>query len=1064
MKKGFVLLLLWFLLAGAEEGARYLIVAPDSFVSAAFPLVHWKTAKGMLAKVVPTSETGTDTASIRSYIRYAWNNWDIPPEYVLLLGGPTHIPSLNYNNDNYYGDMSGNYLMEIPVGRFPAQTVRDCSTFVAKVLAYENPPADIDTLWFYKGTTVVREDVPPDSFYQKDARILRQYWVARGFALAESLCDLYGDSSREVNAAAHDGRLFITYRGSGVSTWHSPFNAVDATGWGNGAKMPVVVSGTCATITLAPGESMYGDRFVRAGSPGALGGAIAFFGTTRSGNRLSRYRSACFRGFFHSLYEEGEYRLGKAALRGKFWVDSIYGDSVRYLEWNLLGDPELNVWTGPVKTLQVAHDTVVLRKPQNFVVTVQAGGVPVPNAVVCVSMDSTVYEYTSTNSQGQAIFEINPVNTGSLQIVVTGKDLRPYIGSCEVVVKDVASTAILAPVGVVDSGMGVTPVVKLFNYGSRMESYPVRLRIGTNYCQVETVYFHQPNTENELVFPRWYARERGSLVVSCSTELRDDVVPENDRDSGAVFVRVRDVAVSRVVVPVDRYPAGSVITPVVAARNPGNVNATYQMWLMINNAQGQPVYTAQQNVVNQPPGDSELFVTFAPCSLNSGGRWAVRCSVYYPFDQMLANNIKTAEFWVIPVWQAGWHEVVPMPAAPSGAAVKDGGWIAADENSGVIYAGKGNKTGDFYAYEPFTDTWRILSPILPGREERLPKKGARGVADGAGRVYLVKGNNSRGFWCYHAAEDRWEQLSDIPLGNSGKGVKGGGDMLYLLKNDTGYLYLLKGYYRDFMRYNIATGEWSLLPDAPMGKWKEGSWLVYDGANNIYAHRANSEELWVFDISRNGWSTTPLPGIPRQSTRTGKSKKSKDGSAAAYYDGCIYALKGGNTAEFWCYRTTEARWEELDTIPQLGSTGKKKRVKAGGDIAHFGGGVFFALKGNKTLELWRYVPAMGLASGPTVPRSGVKDEAINGRNVKSMPTVSSVAMLERYLTELAGQGGAQGVRVWIRDITGRVVAEIHSINSGKAGESRIGSLTPGVYFLQLETDAGYRVVKKVTVVR
>ncbi|MGQ9678853.1 MAG: C25 family cysteine peptidase [bacterium] len=151
MKKGAVLLLILFCCQLiAEEGARYLIVAPDSFVPAALPLAYWKTSKGMLAKVVPTSETGTDTGSICSYIQDAWNNWEIPPEFVLLLGDPVHIPRLNYNDDNYYGDMTGDYLMEIPVGRFPAKTVRDCSTFVTKVLAYENPSSDIDTLRFYK--------------------------------------------------------------------------------------------------------------------------------------------------------------------------------------------------------------------------------------------------------------------------------------------------------------------------------------------------------------------------------------------------------------------------------------------------------------------------------------------------------------------------------------------------------------------------------------------------------------------------------------------------------------------------------------------------------------------------------------------------------------------------------------------------------------------------------------------------------------------------------------------------------------------------------------------------
>ncbi|MGQ9678854.1 MAG: hypothetical protein ACUVUD_06190 [bacterium] len=76
----------------------------------------------------------------------------------------------------------------------------------------------------------MREDVPPDSFYQEDSRILRQYWVGHGFVLAESLWNLYGDSSRDIDGAAHDGRLFFTYRGAGTGTWYYHFNMVNPAG------------------------------------------------------------------------------------------------------------------------------------------------------------------------------------------------------------------------------------------------------------------------------------------------------------------------------------------------------------------------------------------------------------------------------------------------------------------------------------------------------------------------------------------------------------------------------------------------------------------------------------------------------------------------------------------------------------------------------------------------------------------------------------------------------------------------------------------------------------------
>lgn len=184
------------------------------------------------------------------------------------------------------------------------------------------------------------------------------------------------------------------------------------------------------------------------------------------------------------------------------------------------------------------------------------------------------------------------------------------------------------------------------------------------------------------------------------------------------------------------------------------------------------------------------------------------------------------------------------------------------------------------------------------------------------------------------------------------------------------MYLLKGYKCDFFRYNTVSGTWESLPNAPAGgkpKWDKGSWLVYHRAHTLYAHKAKYGEVWTFDLTTLQWGTAALPGIPIPSSKTGKNKKSKDGGCAAYYNGAIYAFKGGNTCEFWKYDIATNIWTELDTISSVGSTGMRKRVKAGGDIT-CANGVFYALKGGKTQEFWRYVPgpgggadALGLAS-------------------------------------------------------------------------------------------------------
>jgi hypothetical protein len=422
-----------------QEGARYLVIAPDAYVGALAPLVEWKTKKGVLAEVVPLSQTGSSPSQIQAYIRNAYNSWPVKPEYVLIAGSPSLVASYGNNNDCYYGEMNNVYPMEIPVGRLPFISARECTTLVAKTLAYERPPVGSDTNWYLKGTTTINEDSPYDPYYQPDSRLVRGWWQSAGYVLCESLSDFQGHSSATVNAAGRDGRAFLTHRGQCVGYWWPPFDQVTPNTWNNGAKMPITVSGSCETVTLEPGATMYGDQFVRAGTPQALGGAIAYFGTTMAASHVSDKRSACFRGFFHALFPESIHVLGTATLRGRHWVDSLFpSQTTRYWEWNLLGDPELNVWTSRPRPLNVRHDTVVPMVPQTYPVVVTSRGLPVESALVCLWLDTVVYALDRTDSAGQVQLPINPTHMGTMFVTVTGRNLLPYEGTARVVVANAA--------------------------------------------------------------------------------------------------------------------------------------------------------------------------------------------------------------------------------------------------------------------------------------------------------------------------------------------------------------------------------------------------------------------------------------------------------------------------------------------------------------------------------------------------------------------------------------------------------------------------------------------------
>ena len=101
----------------------------------------------------------------------------------------------------------------------------------------------------------------------------------------------------------------------------------------------------------------------------------------------------------------------------------------------------------------------------------------------------------------------------------------------------------------------------------------------------------------------------------------------------------------------------------------------------------------------------------------------------------------------------------------------------------------------------------------------------------------------------------------------------------------------------------------------------------------------------------------MPPIPSGT----KNKAVKDGAALTYENGTafgdtdfIYALKGNNRYEFYRYNTTSNAWTTMESIPAIGTSGKKKAVKKGSALAA-ANGLVYAAKGGNTSEWWAYTP-------------------------------------------------------------------------------------------------------------
>ena len=495
-----------------------------------------------------------------------------------------------------------------------------------------------------------------------------------------------------------------------------------------------------------------------------------------------------------------------------------------------------------------------------------------------------------------------------------------------------------------------------------------------------------------------------------------------------VQLEARDVGTVELLEPAGVVAESSWVFPRARVRNHGELAESFDVRVRITAEGGPEVFNATLGVADLAPGETRE-VTFAadswlaePC-----GEYEARCSTELDGDGDPTNDARGHAFQVSFGMRPGWVEMAPLPTG-SGRPVKDGGWLAADPSGGFVYAAKGYRTSEFYGYDPVGDTWTALADVPPGSEGRPPRKGCRGVADGAGHLYATRGNRTLDFLRYDAAADSWSRLADVPAGQDGRKVKGGTDLAFAVLNDTGWVYLLKGYGTGFYRYNTVAGRWDTLPDLPYGrrpKWGRGSWLAYDGRRYLYAHQARYADratgqhyLFRFDVLAGMWEDTARAGLPLLGRHSGRlrKKRAKDGSAGVFDGGTLYALKGGNSQQFFGYNPGPGAWTELDTVPSYSpNSGRTRRVKHGGDLTTWGIGVLFALKGGKTCEFWRYITAP-----PVEGRSGRMASDARPTPHRMLlapnPVSNGVSMLRLSLPD----AGPVSVRVF--DAAGRCLSE------------------------------------------
>ena len=432
--------------AESEANGTYLVMTTSEYAAACEPLVAWKREKGFTTRLATTDEFGVDNASIREWLRTAYATWDVPPEYVLLVGDVDDIPSWSISEDvtdHPYTLMDDDdFLPDLMLGRMPVETAYQAQTVINKSVGYEQSPYRDDADWFRRQLMVAGN-------YSSDTPVSTVSWVgeqlqALGFeAPSEVFFPPLYNGVYPITQALETGVSMVVYRGwaYGTAGWEPPhFTVEDIPNVDNGAMLPVVMSFVCLNGDFSDDEPCFGEVFLRQGSPSEPRGAVAFIGNGEHWSH-TRYNDAMAISFFEDVDDPGLSDLGRLTVAGKLRFMDFFPHELSYEEfgeesvefylhiYNLLGDPELNFWRGDTGALVATHDASCPPAATRFDVSVTEadGTTPLAGARVGVVRGDTLIGTAFSGDDGVARVAVSGLSAGeSLVVTVTASDRFPY--------------------------------------------------------------------------------------------------------------------------------------------------------------------------------------------------------------------------------------------------------------------------------------------------------------------------------------------------------------------------------------------------------------------------------------------------------------------------------------------------------------------------------------------------------------------------------------------------------------------------------------------------------------
>jgi hypothetical protein len=418
----------------------YLVIVPDEWQANVAPLAEWRRRKGFNVFVRNLTEVGGGQANtVKAYIQDAYDNWPIPPSFVLLVGDVDKIGFFTGGGEgspptdlNYSLCEGSDYWPDLDLSRASVASAAQLDSFVANVVGYEQNTLTGGTSWLNKAYFIASADASNHGITEQT-----HLYVMNKIRPKGTVCDslwLYYGSGTPITTAINGGRSWVTYSGHGnTDCWADPgFDVADVHDLVNTDLIPFVQTYACLSgdFTSASYPECFSESWIRNGRRGALAHIASTVNSYWTEDDTLERR--VFDYMFDSTCSWIMGGFNKAKI--KFYEQIGAGPTTqRYFEmYNLMGDGAVDVYSLDPKPLDCSYAPVIPVGAYPLTVTVTSTGSPVEGALVCAAAksDTGVWAAGYTNSSGEVTLNLTTLAPDTIFVTVTGHNLAPHLGSC----------------------------------------------------------------------------------------------------------------------------------------------------------------------------------------------------------------------------------------------------------------------------------------------------------------------------------------------------------------------------------------------------------------------------------------------------------------------------------------------------------------------------------------------------------------------------------------------------------------------------------------------------------